>query len=78
MGFRKFSDRDKQEWEIRPRSRTEWEFSPSGGNQAPPRSVLPPGYETDPYELSQEELQRLLDSSTAQHKRSIKNPFGDT
>jgi hypothetical protein len=78
MGFRKFSDRDKQEWEIRPRSRTEWEFSPTGGNRAQPRTVPPPGYETDPYELSQEELQRLLDSSTAQSRRSVKNPFGDS
>jgi hypothetical protein len=39
--------------------------------------VEPPGYEQDPYELSQEELQRLLDASTPLAKRSVKNPFGD-
>jgi len=77
MGFRRFSDRDKREWEIRDTSRLRWEFSPTGQNELPARSVEPPGYEQDPYELSQEELQRLLDASTASSQRSVKNPFGD-
>ena len=53
MGFRKFSDRDKREWEIRDISRLEWEFSPAGDNQQRARRVPPPGDEQDPYELSQ-------------------------
>jgi len=77
MGFRKFTDRDQQQWEIRDVSRSRWEFSPAGANPQPARSVEPPGYEQDPYELSQEELQRLLDAAAALAKRSIKNPFGD-
>lgn len=77
MGFRRFVDRDKRQWEIRDVSRSRWEFSPSGDNALPARTIEPPGYEQDPYELSQEELQQLLDASDAQAKRSVKNPFGD-
>ena len=77
MGHRKFTDRAKQQWEVRTVSSSEWEFSPAGDNQLRPWTVPPPGYEKDPYELSQEELQRLLDSSTPQPVRPRKSPFGD-
>jgi hypothetical protein len=77
MGFRRFTDRDKRVWEIRPAGRSEWEFSPAGENTERPRTVPSPGYEKDPYELSQEELQRLLDGSTAAPKRATRNPFGN-
>ena len=77
MGFRRFVDRDQRQWEIRDVSRLRWELSPVGDNPLPARSVDPPGYEQDPYELSQEELQRLLDTSSAPTKRSVKNPFGE-
>jgi hypothetical protein len=70
-------DREKGQWEIRPVSRSEWEFAPAGDNPARPRSVAAPGYERDPYELSQEELQKLFDASTAPPTRSIRNPFKD-
>lgn len=75
MGFRKFVDRDKQQWEIRDVARSRWEFAPAGDNRLAARTVEPPGYEQDPYELSQEELQALLDAAAAQTKRAIKNPF---
>ena len=75
MGFRRFTDRDKQSWEIRPVGRGEWEFSPVGENPGKPRAVPSPGYEKDPYELSQEELQRLLDGAAATPARRVKNPF---
>jgi hypothetical protein len=39
--------------------------------------LQPPGYEQDPYELSQEELQRLLEASTARPERARKSPFAD-
>ena len=77
MGFRRFTDQDKRVWEIRPTSRSEWEFSPSGENLERPRTVPSPGYEKDPYELSQEELQRLLDSSRVAATRQVRNPFGE-
>ena len=75
MGFRRFTDHDKQSWEIRPVGRGEWEFSPVGENTSRPRTVQSPGYEKDPYELSQEELQKLLDSAVAAPARKTKNPF---
>ena len=75
MGFRRFTDRDKLSWEIRPVERGEWEFSPVRENTGRPRTVPSPGYEKDPYELSQEELQTLLDGSGAASVRRVKNPF---
>lgn len=77
MGFRTFSDRDGNRWEIRPISRDEWEFAPAGDNVFPARAVRPPGYERDPYELSKEELQSLFDQSAARTARQVRNPFGE-
>lgn len=77
MAFRTFVDRSGLQWEIRPQSRDEWELSPTGDNPGPARTVPPPGYETDPYEMSKEELEELLGRSTARQLRKIKNPFGD-
>lgn len=77
MGFRTFVDRSGLKWEIRPTSRDWWELAPADDNPGPARTVAPPGYETDPYELSKEELQHLLDQSTARRARQVKNPFGD-
>lgn len=77
MAFRAFTDRDGRRWEIRDRSDREWEFVPDKGNPGPARVVEPPGYETDPYELSSEELQRLLDAAPAPRARERKSPFID-
>ena len=77
MSFRRFTDRDKRDWEIRPQSSSVWELSPTGENACRPRTVPAPGYEKDPWEMSQEELQRLLDTSTEPPPRARKNPFGD-
>jgi len=78
MGFRTFVDRDGHKWEIRPASRDRWDLTPADDNPLPPRTVPPPGYETDPYELSKEELDRLLEQSSVQKARQVKNPFGDS
>lgn len=77
MSFRRFTDRDKQDWEIRPVTSREWELSPVGENTRRARTVPAPGYEKDPWEMSQEELQRMLDGSTEPAVRAKKNPFGD-
>ena len=77
MGFRTFTDRDGLVWEVRDRSPREWEFSPGGDNPGPPRVTAPPGYEKDPFEMSIDELQRLLDSAPAPTKRERKSPFRD-
>jgi hypothetical protein len=77
MGFRTFTDREGLRWEIRERSSHEWEFSPCQGNPGPARLAERPEYETDPYELSNEELQRLLDSAPGGARRERKSPFLD-
>lgn len=77
MAFRKFVDRDGHEWEVRPRTRSDWDLEPVSSNPNRARSARSPGYEKDPFELSREELQRLLDESPAPKARDIKSPFKD-
>jgi hypothetical protein len=77
MAHRTFTDREGHTWEVRVRSTSEWEFSPGPGNPRPPVSVRPPGYEKDPYELSMEELQHVLDAAPPGPKRERKSPFRD-
>jgi hypothetical protein len=77
MAHRKFRDREGRWWEVRLRSRSEWDLEPAGDNPARARSVASPGYEKDPWELSEEELQRLLDGSREPTARPRKSPFQD-
>jgi len=77
MGFRRFLDRDGKAWEVRPRSRSEWEFEPVGENPGPPRTAAAPGYEQDPFELSQEELQQVFDAARPPQARRKESPFRD-
>ncbi len=77
MAFRKFVDREGHEWEVRPRTRSDWDLEPVGSNPNRARSARSPGYEKDPFELSREELQRLLDESPAPKARDLKSPFKD-
>jgi hypothetical protein len=77
MAGRKFEGRDGLRWEVRVRSRSEWEFEPVEGNPGPARVTAPPGYEADPFELSVEELQRLFDVAALPRQRQKKSPFLD-
>ncbi len=77
MAFRKFVDRDGHEWEVRPRTRSDWDLSPCGSNPQLARNAPSPGYEKDPFELSTEELQKLLDQAPIPKPRAKKSPFGD-
>lgn len=77
MGYRKFVDRSGHEWEIRERSRDEWDLVPLPGNPEQTRTARAPGYESDPFELSVEELQRLLDSAPSAGTRRRSSPFAD-
>lgn len=77
MGYRRFDDRDGEVWEVRDSSGSEWELQPVSGDVRP-ISVPSPGYEADPFELSVEELQRLLDTARGVSGRSPrKSPFKD-
>ena len=59
MGDRRFADRAGKRWDVVVRSRSEWVYEPVEDNPGPARAGEPPGYETDPFELSVEELQHL-------------------
>ena len=77
MAFRKFVDREGHEWEVRPRTQSDWDLAPSGSNPHLARNAPSPGYEKDPFELSTEELQKLLDRAPIPKPRPKKSPFGD-
>jgi len=77
MANRTFSDRAGNRWEVRTRSRSEWEFEPLAGNPGPARLGAPPGYESDPYEMSVEELQRILEAAAPRRPPRSKSPFLD-
>jgi len=75
MGYRRFTDRDGRTWEIRDQTASEWEFQPIEGDGAV--RVRAPGYDKDPFELSTEELQKLLDEAGSGPARPRKSPFRD-
>lgn len=77
MGDRRFTDRDGRRWEIRVRHRQEWSFEPLDDNPGPARVATPPGYESDPFELSVEELQSVLDAAPPPRPRPKSSPFLD-
>lgn len=77
MGDRRFADRAGKRWDVVVRSRSEWVYEPVEDNPGPARAGAPPGYETDPFELSVEELQHLLDQARAPQARPKKSPFLD-
>ncbi len=62
MSYRNFKDRSGAVWLVKDESLGRWVFDPAPGNPSDPRTVTPPGYTDDPFEMSEAELQRLLDS----------------
>jgi hypothetical protein len=77
VGGRRFQDTNGARWEIRVRGTREWLFEPVEDNPGPTRSVTPPGYEADPFELSVDELQKLLDAAPKPSARTKSSPFLD-
>jgi hypothetical protein len=76
MGFRRFTDRQGHRWEVKPRSRYEWHFQPLPGNAQDRRVGTAPGYEKDPFELSEQELQRICDGAeSVRQKADRPSPF---
>lgn len=76
MAFRRFTDRDGVTWEIRDRLASEWEFTPVEG-PGPSLRVRPPRADQDPFDLSNEALQQLLDAERPGPGGSRKSPFRD-
>ena len=62
---------------MKDRSHSEWSLEPVGLNRGQARTVPAPGYEKDPFEMSEEELQALLGQSSGPPARKKKSPFGD-
>jgi hypothetical protein len=76
MGDRRFADSEGRRWDVVVRSRSEWIFEPVEDNPGPARAGAPPGYEqTDPFELSVEELRQVLDAAQAPRGPRRKSPF---
>lgn len=76
MGYRRFADGRGGRWEIRIESSGEWRFEPVSGTTVPPSRARPPLYAKDPFELSEQELQRILDTARPVERRGGKSPFG--
>ncbi len=79
MGYRRFVDRAGRAWEVRDETKSEWAFVPQSGNLMDRTIVPAPGYDNDPFELSNEELQKLLDAANgnAGGSHHTKSPFLD-
>ncbi len=79
MANRRFTDREGHRWEVRDLSRSEWVLEPILDNPGAPRRVRPPAYESDPFELTDQELRRLLEESAAPpaSRPPRKSPFLD-
>ena len=77
MGYRRFDDRDGNTWEVREDAMRGWAFEPVSGNPHERRTITPPKYQSDPFELSERELQRLIEEDRPERTRKAKNPFLD-
>ena len=77
MGYRKFVDGDGNSWEVRDSSRARWDLEPVSGNPGSRVTVDAPGYEADPFELSEGELQRMLVKGLSARSKRKKSPFLD-
>lgn len=78
MSLRKFKDATGGLWQVKIRSRHEWLLEPLPGNPDAPRTVEPPLYAEDPFELSEQELQRILAGAGEGSPRPARpSPFKD-
>jgi hypothetical protein len=78
MSVRNFRDTSGQRWQVKVRSRREWLLEPLLGNPEMPRTVEPPLYAEDPFELSEQELQRILAGAGGDEASSSQpSPFKD-
>lgn len=76
MGYRRFADGRGGRWEIRIESNGEWRFEPVSGTSRPASRGRPPLYAKDPFELSEQELQRILEGARPVGRAGGASPFG--
>lgn len=77
MADRRFTGRDGRRWDVVVRGKREWRFEPVPDNPGPARTAEPPGYESDPFEMSVEELQALVEKAAPPRSGPAKSPFLD-
>ena len=77
VGYRRFTDRGGAAWEVRDMSFTEWQMVPVGQPGVAVVRVRAPVQERDPFEVSTEELQRMLDAERPRGAPRARNPFKD-
>jgi len=78
VSYRRFFDREGERWEVRAVSKSDWRFDPVAGPPSRPRRGAPPLYAgDDPFELSQEDLQRILEAASPMAAAPKKSPFKD-
>lgn len=77
MSYRRFSDQSGERWEIRERGGGDWEFRPIHGNPAAVHHGTAPHWQTDPYELSDQELQAVLADAKPVGGRASPGSFRD-
>lgn len=67
---RKFVDRSGRTWDVQEtHGRRELVFRPTDGTDADQRVAPAPTHTRDPFELSDEEIQRLLDRSSPRYRK---------
>lgn len=59
---RRFEDARQDAWEIHAQEEFKWHFVPLEGNDKIRKIATPPPEADDPFELDEQELQKLLDS----------------
>jgi hypothetical protein len=78
MSVRNFKDKSGRRWQVKIRSRHEWLLEPLPGNPETAKTVEPPLYAEDPFELSEQELQRILAGAGGSQESSNRpSPFKD-
>lgn len=77
MAHRKFKDRQGRGWQARVESKRRWWLEPLPGNEEARRLATPPTYADDPFELSEQELQRVLKGARPSRGAPGPPPFKD-
>ncbi len=77
MGYRRFSAENGGRWEIRIEASGEWRFEPVSGAGDATRRGRPPLYARDPFELSEQELRRILADARPVTRPGAPSPFRD-
>lgn len=74
---RRFEDARGDGWEIHPQEDFKWQFLPLEGNDRIRKIVTPPPEVDDPFDLTEKELEQLLDSGIPTEGITEPLPLGE-